>query len=149
MTDVDANPYATPAAIVETPVASTSDRSRIPPVLVSIGVAAYCGFTVLLLTSTDIDRQGGMVFLINFPLMLLWCVSIWKTDRFGPVLGVGAAAAQGIVARIMIRRDIGDDDVVYVINGGIILVILLLAVMCWVFRRRHRATVSEDPLEMS
>jgi len=133
LTDVDTNPYATPAAIVETPVATTSDRSCVPPVLVSIGVAAYCGFTVLLLTATDTDRQGGMVFLIKSPQMMLSSVSIRNTDRFGPVPGVGVAATQGLLTRIMVWRDTGD-DAVYAISGGITLLIHLLAAMCCVFR---------------
>ncbi|MDG1895798.1 MAG: hypothetical protein P8J37_12905 [Fuerstiella sp.] len=123
--------------------------SRVPPVLVSIGVAAYCGFTVLLLTTTEPDRQCGILFLLNFPVMLLWVGSLWKTDRFGAAFGVGAAATQGLVTSIMIRRDFGDDYAVYTVNGLVILVILLLAAVCWIFRRWHRATISEDALEIS
>ncbi len=95
-----------------------------------IGVAAYVSFTVLLLRSGGVDHKGGMVFLINCPVMLIWIVSVWKADRYGAVFGVASAVAQGLVTAIMIWRGIGETVAVYAINGGIVLAILLLAALC-------------------
>ncbi len=144
MNDVNTNPYAPPTTIVEQPRDPASVRSRVPLVFVTIGVAAYMGFTVLLLTSTSVDRQGGIVFLINFSVMLIWVVSVWKTDRYGAVCGVASAVTQGLVAAIMIWRGIGDDEAVYAINGSIIVPILLLSILCWWCQRRGELDVDDN-----
>ena len=127
---MNTNPYAAPAVIAATPEDPRAVRSCVPPVFVSLAVAAFCGFTVLLLASSGTDHKGGLLFLISVPVMLIWGVSVWRTDRYGAAFGVAAAGTQGLVTRLMIVRGIGDDEIVYAINGGIILVLILLSAMC-------------------
>ncbi|MEZ6072863.1 MAG: hypothetical protein R3C10_22025 [Pirellulales bacterium] len=100
--------------------------SLIPSLAVTVGVFAYLAFVAALFSSSGSDRTAGGLMLVNVPVTLMWLLAQWTANRHATTAGVIAAAMQAVIAAVMIVAEIGDVELVCVINSGIVFAILLL-----------------------
>ncbi|TWU48156.1 hypothetical protein [Rubripirellula reticaptiva] len=133
-----ANPYVPPSPIDEDSTllrdvlrkTETDDPRRrwVLLLLTTVAAIGFVTFTVVLLRAGNVDRQGGMCFLLNVPGVWMAPVMIalrrQKTFRWSLLAMFG----QGAVTGLMLILGIGEPAIVIAINGGIMLVFGGLAV---------------------
>lgn len=96
----------------------------------ALGAVLYLTLTVFLLRHAGIDRQGGILFSFNSPVVLAAVLLLFFSATWGWRCAVLAAFGQMLITIYMITHGMGNPEIVLMINGvitGIILVLALLA----------------------
>lgn len=106
---------------------------------------AYIGLTIVLYQANARDRHGGMMFMLNIPLLLgLAISSVWST-KIGLWFGVAAALAQvGIMGVLLFTPHVMIFPLL-IINFAVIIPVLGIATWAWSHTTGH--SVSRERTE--
>ena len=135
MTRSEINPYASPTAdsLPETPRAPNGSFAL--AAVAGAGALAFIGFTLLLLQSSEGDRKGGLLFLLNVPVIVAVALSALLSRRAAMYLSLAAAFVQAVITVAMLVMEIGDAAIVIGINTLIVLPCLVVAAWAWLTNR--------------
>ena len=135
----DLNPYRPPGTEPAEPfIEEQVDDIRWTPArklstaLVVIGSLAYVVFIVILLNSTTNDFKAGLIWTLNVPVLLGWLVSTAMKKRSAGTFGFAAAAMQFLIALMMAMLDIGDIELVVIVNAIVAAAFALLGIIALV-----------------
>ncbi len=140
----DPNPYSTPASIE--PVASDRRANASPKLLLAFICAAiaYFVFTLILLSSTPVDRRHGVMFTWNLPIVTSMLLTAFWSRKLAGNLAFLAAASQLVIAALSRYRAIGGE-----ITGAIIvttpIVRVLLGLGFWAAKAPERSNAPTAP----
>ena len=108
---------------------------------VGLATLLYFAFTVLLLDSSESDREAGRLFLANTLVLFYWLYTTIAPAKTIFVAGCTSVSVQVIITGMMLYRGIGDVETVLVINLVIIAVLLVLTLLCRQYQRQARLGV--------
>lgn len=133
------NPYATPSVVSELPERRAARVSHSFAAMAVSAALAYIAFTVILFFSGPGDRIGGMMFLVNIPVLIGLAVSAFWSTRVSVYCATAASLIQiGITVAMIVMR-YGDTLTVIGINSAIILPVFGISIWAWWLKCRPRS----------
>jgi hypothetical protein len=102
MMSPNSNPYA-PPEFVGVIAKTRSTNGSLPIAMVSSVVAlAYIVLTIVLIQANAADRQAGMMFLFNIPVLVGVAFASARSTQIGVRLGVAAAFVQAAIMGVLL-----------------------------------------------
>ncbi|MCA9151932.1 MAG: hypothetical protein KDA92_21665 [Planctomycetales bacterium] len=144
----DTNPYATTFTERDSEPArrATLSGSAAIATVSSFGTLAYVGFSILLLHSSGSDdRNAGLLFLVNIPVLIGLSTAALRSTQMATRLGWLATFVQGTITVLMLVAQIGDPLPVVSINALIILPCLAVTIAA---REVARANARIQPIDL-
>lgn len=134
------NPYESPRTSSLNVLVGRSDRLSIT--LVGIATVIYLVFTAILLTATaSDDRIAGRLFLLNLPILGLWCLVVLRRRKWASMVSFAAIGIQvGIASMMLGLLKNGDLAAILGINGAFALGFAVLGLVTqWLSRSKRNA----------
>lgn len=135
------NPYVTPSVVSELPERPAARVSHSFAAMAVSAALAYIAFTVVLFFSGPGDWIGGMMFLVNIPVLIGLAVSAFWSTRISVYCAAAASLVQIGITIAMIVMRYGDTLTVMGINSAIILPLFVVSIWAWCLNCRPRSVM--------
>jgi hypothetical protein len=148
MMTTDSNPYAPPASAgvlaKHRPI-----RGSLPIAMTAAAVAlAYIVLTIVLFRANDQDRQAGMMFILNIPVLVGLAIASARSTQVGVRLGVAASFVQGAIMSVLLFTPGVMIFPLIIINFAVVFPVLAISAWAWFHAASHSECTESDNIPM-
>lgn len=140
------NPYESPRTTSNVDNRLRWNAGYVPRLLVATVTLIYCAFTgILLEAKSSDDNVAGRLFLLNFPVLAVWCYWVWRNSPWSYAVGFAVMVVQvGVTVAMFYLLKSGDVAAILGINGAFVLgFAVVTAALAWI-GKPVRAVVFSD-----
>jgi hypothetical protein len=102
MMSTDSNPYAPPASAEVLAKHGPIKGSLLIAITAAAVALAYIVLTIFVFRANDSDRQAGMMFILNIPVLVGFAIASARSTKVGVRLGVAASFVQVAIMCVLL-----------------------------------------------